>query len=239
MAAIESLWDGTTFTVRVTTDDMTNPEQVAVLASYTLSGGATFDTGTLDESNLSNMGVTVTSSVFQMDRVPSFPFGWIASFAFPEQYATVNIDNATDDTTVTMHVYNMIKAGTTEGAAWQQITHGESVLWEGTTSDLPLFPVIAPTPTPILVFPLNGGVIENTDLGVHNITTTDLWGVTDVNGVAPTAAHVGEAFALDNSDGWQIDVTGTGAGTISRVDTARGWFIVQLDSTLIQDNPGD
>ena len=73
--------------------------------------------------------------------------------------------------------------------------------------------------------------------GLWNVTSVDRWMTTDVNGTTPASSHVGETFSLDNSDGWQIDLSGTGAGTVRAVDTNRSRFLVEFAGSRIQDNP--
>ena len=74
---------------------------------------------------------------------------------------------------------------------------------------------------------------------VWNVRGKDRFHTTDVNGTTPTAAHVGQQASLDNSDGWQLDLTGSGAVEITRVETVRGWFVVKFLDAAIQANPGE
>jgi len=70
---------------------------------------------------------------------------------------------------------------------------------------------------------------------VYVVETTTLAASTDVNGVTPTTAHIGTEAALDNSSGWQLDVTGSGGFRITNIDTDRGWFIGTFMN--VQTNP--
>lgn len=74
---------------------------------------------------------------------------------------------------------------------------------------------------------------------IWNVTSVDRFSTTDVNSVVPVAAtHVGLKVPLDNSSGWQIDVSGgTETVEIIRVDTNRRRYIVQFLDASIQDNP--
>jgi len=74
---------------------------------------------------------------------------------------------------------------------------------------------------------------------VWNVNATARFRTTDVNGTTPTAAHVGQQASLDNSTGWQLDLTGSGAVEITRVETVRSWFVVKFLDAAIQANPGE
>ena len=74
---------------------------------------------------------------------------------------------------------------------------------------------------------------------IWNVTSVDRFSTTDVNSTVPVeATHVGLKVPLDNSSGWQIDVSGsTETVEITKVDTARGRYIVQFLAVGIQPNP--
>ena len=74
---------------------------------------------------------------------------------------------------------------------------------------------------------------------IWNVTSVDRFSTTDVNSTVPVeATHVGLKVPLDNSSGWQIDVSGsTETVEIIKVDTARGRYIVQFLAVAIQPNP--
>ena len=74
---------------------------------------------------------------------------------------------------------------------------------------------------------------------IWNVTSVDRCSTTDVNSTVPVeATHVGLKVPLDNSSGWQIDVSGsTETVEITKVDTARGRYIVQFLAVGIQPNP--
>lgn len=73
--------------------------------------------------------------------------------------------------------------------------------------------------------------------GVFGQSNVMLFATTDVNGVTATAAHEGTEASLDNSSGWQIDVTGSGDVEIVRVDTVRDIYLVKFLPAQIQENP--
>ena len=74
---------------------------------------------------------------------------------------------------------------------------------------------------------------------IWNVTSVDRFSTTDVNSTVPVeATHVGLKVPLDNSSGWQIDVSGsTETVEITAVDTNRNRFIVKFLDASIQPNP--
>jgi len=75
--------------------------------------------------------------------------------------------------------------------------------------------------------------------GIWNVTSVDRFSTTDVNSTVPVeATHVGLKVPLDNSSGWQIDVSrSTETVEITAVDTNRNRFIVKFLAASIQPNP--
>jgi len=76
---------------------------------------------------------------------------------------------------------------------------------------------------------------------IWNVTSVDRFSTTDVNSTIPVeSTHVGLKVPLDNSSGWQIDVSGgTETVEITKVDTNRGRYIVKFLDASIQANPHD
>ncbi len=70
---------------------------------------------------------------------------------------------------------------------------------------------------------------------IWNVTSVDRFSTTDVNSTTPTSAHVGQQASLDNSSGWQLDVSGSGAVEITKIHNGR--FIVKFLDAFIQPNP--
>lgn len=81
--------------------------------------------------------------------------------------------------------------------------------------------------------------VDNPFPAIVNVTANARFAVTDVNSTTPASSYVGEEASLDNSSGWQIDVTGSGAVEITDYDVDRGVFIVKFLAATIQDNPHD
>ncbi len=72
---------------------------------------------------------------------------------------------------------------------------------------------------------------------IWNATSVDRLSTTDVNSTVPTTAHIGQQASLDNSSGWQLDLSGSGAVEITKIDTNRNRFIVKFLDAFIQPNP--
>ncbi len=145
-----------------------------------------------------------------------------------------------------------VAAGTqwtiTSGASWDE---GDLLrLNDPDSDDFDLRELASTSETAIAV--AAGAVVSGAALGpetnyppIVNVEGTSIFGqsnvmlfsTTDVNGVTPTTAHEGTEASLDNSSGWQIDVTGSGDVEIVRVDTVRNIFIVKLLPAQIQENP--
>lgn len=70
---------------------------------------------------------------------------------------------------------------------------------------------------------------------IWNVTSVDRFSTTDVNGTTPTTAHVGQQASLDNSSGWQLDLSGSDAVEITKIQSGR--FIVKFLDAFIQPNP--
>lgn len=86
--------------------------------------------------------------------------------------------------------------------------------------------------TRVLVTP-----VSFTDTERTNKTIKPRFATTDVNGVAPTAAHVGTNCAVSLSGGlWRIDIADTGNEDVTVVDVliTRGEYVVQFIDAVIQ-----
>lgn len=145
-----------------------------------------------------------------------------------------------------------VTAGTqwsiTSGASWDE---GDLLrLNDPDNDDFDLRELTSISETAIAV--AAGAVVSGAALGpetnyppIVNVEGTNTFGqsnvmlfrTTDVNSVTPITAHEGTEASLDNSSGWQIDVTGSGDVEIVRVDTVRNIFIVKLLPAQIQENP--
>ena len=81
--------------------------------------------------------------------------------------------------------------------------------------------------------------LGNSFPSIWNVTSVDRFSTTDVNSTVPVeSTHVGLKVPLDNSSGWQIDVSGgTETVEITAVDTNRNRFIVKFLAASIQPNP--
>ncbi len=75
--------------------------------------------------------------------------------------------------------------------------------------------------------------LGNSFPSVWNVTSVDRFSTTDVNSTTPTSTHVGQQASLDNSSGWQLDLSGSDAVEITKIHNGR--FIVKFLN--IQPNP--
>lgn len=81
----------------------------------------------------------------------------------------------------------------------------------------------------------DSGALEwESEATIAELTLTALFATTDVNGTAPTTAHIASEAALDLTGGeWTIDVTGIDAVYIEDVDIDRGWYIIRFLAAVI------
>ena len=155
-----------------------------------------------------NKGVVTKAS--DGHAIPVVGLGIAASEAFTRG-APIRKDgsnNATELTAVTQTVY---------GVALESVVAGAS---------------LGPRSTKVSVAP-----VSYTDTERTNKTIKVRFAVTDVNGTAPLAAHVGTECAIALSGGnWYIDISDTGNEDVSviKVDTIRNEFIVEFVDAVIQ-----